>query len=338
MDNRGFVKVILKSVPDGESRERVVSFLTCLSKKTDANKISLLINNAPVVLFKRVPIKTAEKIVSNLNKLGAAAIYKPLSPSPEDIKTTGQPRKPDVQKIPNANKPGPAFPSSEKRASKNKTHTPVLLGLFLILLICYSFFYLPDNPVKKNINKLLFFLKTNIPQLSTKASKPKIGPLKLFDLNHAPYMDLRIVKGMAEGFEEYARLFQIKQKKSKKIRAVTTFLVNQVDLNRYKITYKVTIDKKEKDYEIIYSTSEQDISKNIQLFSQTLKSFSHDSQKYINPVSSIKKEDSGKLEEMENRISAFDDSAMIFALRTIGEEITPEKIDPLLLLNERGRT
>ena len=67
----------LKNVPGGRSEEAIVAYLAKLYRSISREKLVGLVKRAPVVLSRNVPASTAGKIIAELEKLGATAVYVP---------------------------------------------------------------------------------------------------------------------------------------------------------------------------------------------------------------------------------------------------------------------
>ena len=77
-DNRG--TLVLKAVPDGGAHE-VEAFLAKVFKGVSPEKVSRMIAKAPVVLSKNIPSEAGDKIVKNLERLGATVDFVPRQSS-----------------------------------------------------------------------------------------------------------------------------------------------------------------------------------------------------------------------------------------------------------------
>ena len=78
----------LKNVPGGRSEEAIVAYLAKLYRSISREKLVGLVKRAPVVLSRNVPASTAGKIIAELGKLGATAVYVPNGS--EKTGTTGE--------------------------------------------------------------------------------------------------------------------------------------------------------------------------------------------------------------------------------------------------------
>jgi len=70
-------QLTLENVPGGKSEEAIVAYLAKLFKSISRDKLVGLVKRAPVVLSRNVPATTARKIIAELEKLGATAVYVP---------------------------------------------------------------------------------------------------------------------------------------------------------------------------------------------------------------------------------------------------------------------
>jgi len=70
-------QLTLENVPGGKSEEAIVDYLAKLFKRVSRDKLVGLVTRAPVVLSRNVPVTTARKIIAELEKLGATAVYVP---------------------------------------------------------------------------------------------------------------------------------------------------------------------------------------------------------------------------------------------------------------------
>jgi len=94
-DSRG--TLVLKAVPDSGVRE-VEVFLAKVFKGVSPEKVSRMIAKAPVVLSKNIPTEAGNKLVRNLERLGATVDFVPresLSPEPVGEIITHDTREPD---------------------------------------------------------------------------------------------------------------------------------------------------------------------------------------------------------------------------------------------------
>ena len=70
-------QLTLENVPGGKSEEAIVAYLVKLYKSISRDKLVGLVKRTPVVLSRNVPATTARKIIDQLEKLGATAVYVP---------------------------------------------------------------------------------------------------------------------------------------------------------------------------------------------------------------------------------------------------------------------
>jgi hypothetical protein len=75
MDGVDTGQINLEAIPDGKSEEAIVSYLARYFKSVSREKLVALVKRAPVVLSRNVPATTAKKIISELERLGATAVY-----------------------------------------------------------------------------------------------------------------------------------------------------------------------------------------------------------------------------------------------------------------------
>ena len=85
-------QLTIEAVPGGKSEEAVVAYLAKLCKSISQDKLVGLVRKAPVVLSRNIPAATAKKIVAELEKLGATAVYVPNGS--EKTRATKQPKSP----------------------------------------------------------------------------------------------------------------------------------------------------------------------------------------------------------------------------------------------------
>jgi Zn-dependent protease with chaperone function len=79
-------RLTLKTVPGGKDREAVIAYLAKLFKNVSRDNLAAFIKKTPAVLSRNVPDKAAQKIIAQLQKLGATAVYLPNgSPDLETI-------------------------------------------------------------------------------------------------------------------------------------------------------------------------------------------------------------------------------------------------------------
>ena len=81
-------QLTLENVPGGKSEDAIVSYLAKLYESISRDKLVALIKRAPVVLSRNLPAATAGKIIAELEKLGATAVYVPNGPGKTG--TTGE--------------------------------------------------------------------------------------------------------------------------------------------------------------------------------------------------------------------------------------------------------
>jgi Zn-dependent protease with chaperone function len=77
MDVMDTGKLTLETVPGGKSEEAIVAYLAKLYKSISRDRLVGLVKRAPVVLSRDVPATTAKKIIAELARLGATAVYVP---------------------------------------------------------------------------------------------------------------------------------------------------------------------------------------------------------------------------------------------------------------------
>jgi len=77
MDAADTGQLTIEAVPVGKGEEAVVAYLAKLCKSISPDKLVGLVRRAPVVLSRNIPAATAKKIVTELEKLGATAVYVP---------------------------------------------------------------------------------------------------------------------------------------------------------------------------------------------------------------------------------------------------------------------
>ena len=70
-------QLTIEAVPGGKSEEAIVAYLAKLCKSISQDKLVGLVRKAPVVLGGNIPAATAKKIVAELEKLVATAVYVP---------------------------------------------------------------------------------------------------------------------------------------------------------------------------------------------------------------------------------------------------------------------
>jgi len=70
-------QLTLENVPGGKREEAVASYLAKLFKSVSRDKLVGLVRRAPVVLSRNVSAATARKIIAELERLGATAVYVP---------------------------------------------------------------------------------------------------------------------------------------------------------------------------------------------------------------------------------------------------------------------
>jgi Zn-dependent protease with chaperone function len=72
-------QLTLENVPGGKSQDAIVAYLGKFYKTISRVELVALVKRAPVVLSRNVPATTARKIVAELERLGATAVYIPNS-------------------------------------------------------------------------------------------------------------------------------------------------------------------------------------------------------------------------------------------------------------------
>ena len=77
MDGKDTGQLTLETVPDGKSKEDIVAYLAKFFKSVSREKLVGLVKRAPVVLSRNVPAATAKRIITELERLGATAVYVP---------------------------------------------------------------------------------------------------------------------------------------------------------------------------------------------------------------------------------------------------------------------
>ena len=70
-------QLTLETVPEGKSEEAIVSYLARFFKSVSREKLAGFVKKAPIVLSRNVPAATARRIITELERLGATAVYVP---------------------------------------------------------------------------------------------------------------------------------------------------------------------------------------------------------------------------------------------------------------------
>lgn len=112
-------KLILKTLPDEEARKAVIVYLSKLFKTVPQEKIVALLQTMPVVLSHNVPANVAQKVITDLQKFGASAIYMPQTASKPGPPQPTPAHKKNVQQ----RQSGRSM-KSQKPGSSQKKHIP----------------------------------------------------------------------------------------------------------------------------------------------------------------------------------------------------------------------
>ncbi|MCP4686753.1 MAG: M48 family metalloprotease, partial [Desulfobacterales bacterium] len=118
-DARG--QLVLKSMPRGDQGRAVVHYLAGVFKNAPMEKIARLIEKPPVVLNREMPETAGKKIILDLEKLGAVAVF---SPGDQDENGSSQKRKQDLR-----DQILKAFTGKPRRQKASFLYT---LGLFMV--------------------------------------------------------------------------------------------------------------------------------------------------------------------------------------------------------------
>jgi Zn-dependent protease with chaperone function len=70
-------QLTLETVPDEKSEEAIVAYLARFFKSVSREKLVGFVKRAPVVLSRNIPATTAKRIITELERLGATAVYVP---------------------------------------------------------------------------------------------------------------------------------------------------------------------------------------------------------------------------------------------------------------------
>lgn len=356
-------KLILKSIPEGEAREKLFGYLAKLFNNPPRSKLEELAartSKNPVVLRKDIPQIKAEKIVSNLNKLGAVAVFLPHEPaSKQELQQPIQPKveikkKPELQsqknKINGISSPSKASqPRSinPKKSSKNQTEQKRSYRSFVLILIMLSLagglFYSSPNILQFDYIKKYLNQKTG-KTLPSEGGNDSVGgssglsvpyylmantnPVEQFDIIHSAYYDQRVVEGMSEAIHSYVKLFS----KEPNLKVKVTSGARQTDMTHFLVTYNVSINKVKKTYRASISTDTKDVLENLAILQGLLGKFSIDFAEFVAPKSSVILSKSNSGSEILQLLSSFDYHDMFEVLRKVEKEVSTKKCDPELLL------
>ncbi|MCF8079632.1 MAG: hypothetical protein K9K88_10155 [Desulfobacterales bacterium] len=186
-------KLILRSVPNPRVEEKVAEFLSRIMKKLPEERIRAKIRKPPVVLAKKVSEKNAALIISQLEKLGASAVFVPLRPG--ELKKTASPQKaPRVVETPVQIVP----PPDRLRKKWLRTASAMLLLLASLSFFAYRLheaFYRPPPP------ELVFRPLTSAPVSVIDASSEDLRRGVFIQYRFRP--DARLVRSFAVLAERY---------------------------------------------------------------------------------------------------------------------------------------
>jgi hypothetical protein len=107
--------LILKTIPNKEVEERVVSYLSRLMKNVSPEVLSAKVKKTPLLLSKNVTAEHGRKIVATLAEIGALAVFVPhMARDPETGAAPVKPVRPEVPgRSRHRQKPIPATPAKQ---------------------------------------------------------------------------------------------------------------------------------------------------------------------------------------------------------------------------------
>ena len=350
MNESGTGKIILNRLHSDAIAKNVEDYLTARLKNTPKEKIRLLTARAkksPVILSNNVSNKIAIDIISNLEKLGATAIYKPLE---SFVKKPGKHKEvsenltkseTDYTKEKEIVDSDGAETKGVKKRFSNKTIRQAVLLILLLGIAGYAYFFTSNNLFTSLLGKKptatarIGAQQEYLPYISSVNQKTPYyllkdtNPLEQFELVHSFSFDRRIADGLVEAFKEYTRLFSLKPN----LQLNVNYSSNQIKAGLYKLIYDVSIDgSKSQSYELEISTEPERIFDNIQSLNKVLKKFSNDFSDALMPLSSVKTVKSTGKEEITRLIYTFDYMDIFDALRKIESGLNVINFNAELLL------
>lgn len=220
-----------------------------------------------------------------------------------------------------------------KSFSLRRSFFTIFLLLVLIVVAGYGYFFTSSNIFANSVKKLENSLSTRI--IYMVQGKPyylrgSSDPLMLFDIAHSPHFDKRIAEGLSEAFREYVRLFTLKYG----LETDVEMSAEQLDMDQYKLTYKVSVGSRKRTYEFGISTKIEDVEKNLEGAARILSKFSDDFSGQVHSLNSVKRVydgGDGMTGEIFEDIYSLDYLKIFGALKKVEKEISPQGAAPELL-------
>ena len=181
MEKKQKGRLILKSIPTKKVEEDVVNYLATLFKKYPRQKISGLVQKAPVTLSSRIPSEKGKPIAARLRELGAIAVFTTQNLTVESVRPS------PVNPKPQQNAPSPTgnaikvpiIPPPPKKSGLMRW----ALGLTSILILVgaatfgYLAFFKQEKPLPKPT-------QLQPAQVISKTESPKSGYSDFKQLSH----------------------------------------------------------------------------------------------------------------------------------------------------------
>lgn len=265
-------KVILKSIPNQQVKNNILSFLQKRLPKLSPTQIEARLQKLPLVLTNNIDQEKGQKLVEILQRLGGEAVFLTSSLS----QTITKPPKELPREL----------PQKSKSASSKKTAVSFLNIFFLIMLVVVIIgagLWFTDSPLITN------YLEewNKSAQISQAIQKPLVQTIKTsnqgsqrlaqhidsFELKHPIPHDKRLVEGLELAFQHYIQFFEPTLSKNFSLKTNHKIL----DLLQHEITFNLQVGEQTKTYQLVLSNAidqtVENLSKSSQIFNTFVKDF-----------------------------------------------------------------
>jgi tetratricopeptide (TPR) repeat protein len=331
----------------------VVDFLQKLFKSAakDRWRLEASLNKLPFTLGNSAPKETADKIITELEKLGAKAVFEPAAvkqtPPSSEVKPAleAPPATQSKSRIAaggamklTADKTGamahiePAKPEAPPKAASSrykKATLPIAAALAIIVLGGAGAYYWMNGSGGGKASSLGPL--ANPAARAAAAKKKTAGELFAeFDRAHAPMFDRRMADGLAEAVREYVRLFHAGPVPA---RVEVTYTHERVETHAYKLKYEIKAQGAVALAEALLSTHPERNGENIPALVAALAEMVGKLGTIAPPPAAIQKASSSSAgDEAREAMAKLDAPAVFRALNALGKSAGPSKVDPGALL------
>ncbi len=181
-------KLIIRSIPGGNERERIIDFLCSFAKGAARESIAAKLESLPLTLGNAIPADIGDKVLASLQDLGAEAMFvynrveSPGSPvvaaahtdQPPEPAAVKEPEKPVASKVA---VPSPPRPTPAAKPANNDLRALAILLLVLVAGLCgATAIFLPQLKAASDPDLLLNKLLQKNAELNNKTCPRTINP------------------------------------------------------------------------------------------------------------------------------------------------------------------